>query len=118
MRDGDTVRVNSMDRQARSLADLLILVKEMTTHGVTVEFVKERLTFRPAGSHPYAELQMHVLVAVAQLERAIIRERQAEGIAKAMAAASNKCRKPALSAEQGDGAREADRRRSPKAAVA
>src|SRR5690349_15200686 len=45
VRDGDTVRVHSMDRLARSLRDLEDLVDGMTDKGVTVEFMKERLTF-------------------------------------------------------------------------
>lgn len=118
VRDGDTVRVHSMDRLARSLADLVSLVTEMTGDGVTVEFVKERLTFAPGKSDPYAEFQMHVLGAVAQLERAILRERQAEGIAKAKAKGVYKGRKPALSAEQVAEARERIAAGVPKAAVA
>lgn len=118
VREGDTVRVYSMDRLARSLADLVSLVTEMTGDGVTVEFVKERLNFAPGKSDPYAEFQMHVLGAVAQLERAIIRERRAEGIAKAKAKGIYKGRKPALSAEQVAEARERIAAGVPKAAVA
>jgi len=60
----------------------------------------ERLVFRPGASDPYAEFQMHVLGAVAQLERAIIRERQRGGIAKAKARGVYMGRKPALSPKQ------------------
>ena len=44
VRGGDTVRVGSMDRLARSVVDLAQLVQEMTGTGVTVEFLVERLT--------------------------------------------------------------------------
>lgn len=118
VRYGDTVRVHSMDRLARSLADLVSLVTEMTEAGVAVEFTKEQLSFRPGANDPYAEFQMHILGAVAQLERAIIRERQAEGIAKAKTKGVYKGRKPALTPEQITEARERVSAGVPKAAVA
>jgi len=52
VRDGDTVRVHSMDRLARSLGDLVTLVRELTGDGVSVEFVSERLTFAPGKDDP------------------------------------------------------------------
>lgn len=81
VRRGDTVRVASMDRLARSVVDLAQLVGELTGRGVRVEFVTERLTFDPGGEDPFATFQLHLLGAVAQLERSLIRERQREGIA-------------------------------------
>jgi len=80
VRRGDTVRVSSMDRLARSVVDLAQLVQEMTSRGVRVEFVTERLTFDPGAEDPFATFQLHLLGAVAQLERSLIRERQREGI--------------------------------------
>lgn len=118
VREGDTVRVHSMDRLARSLGDLVGLVDEMTSAGVTVEFLNERLTFEPGASNPYMELQMHMLGAFAQFERSIIRARQAEGIAKAKENGVYKGRKPALSPEQIEAARERIDAGVPKAAVA
>ena len=80
VRRGDTVRVASMDRLARSVVDLAQLVQDMTAKGVRVEFVTERLTFSPDGDDPFSTFQLHLLGAVAQLERSLIRERQREGI--------------------------------------
>ena len=80
VRRGDIVRVSSMDRLARSVVDLAQLVPEMTGRGVRVEFVTERLTFDPGAEDPFATFQLHLLGAVAQLERSLIRERQREGI--------------------------------------
>ncbi len=80
-RRGDTVRVASMDRLARSVVDLAQIVTELTDRGVRVEFVAERLSFDPGGEEPFATFQLHLLGAVAQLERSLIRERQREGIA-------------------------------------
>ena len=81
VRKGDTVWVASMDRLARSVVDLAQIVVELTSRGVTVKFVAERLTFDPGGGDPFATFQLHLLGAVAQLERSLIRERQREGIA-------------------------------------
>lgn len=74
-RRGDTVKVASMDRLARSVIDLAQLVQEMNDRGITVEFVSERLTFDPGADDPFATFQMHMLGSVAQLERSLIRER-------------------------------------------
>ena len=72
-----------MDRLARSVVDLAQIVTELTSHGVAVQFVAERLSFDPGGGDPFAVFQLHLLGAVAQLERSLIRERQREGIALA-----------------------------------
>lgn len=80
VRRGDTVRVSSMDRLARSVVDLAQLVQELTGRGVRVEFVTEHLSFDPDDEDPFATFQLHLLGAVAQLERSLIRERQREGI--------------------------------------
>ncbi len=68
VRCGDTVRVASMLRLARSVVDLAQLVQEITGRGIRVEFVAERLSFDPGTDNPFATFQMHLLGAVAQLE--------------------------------------------------
>ena len=45
VREGDVVVVHSMDRLARNLDDLRQLVRNLTTRGISVEFIKEGLTF-------------------------------------------------------------------------
>lgn len=85
VRAGDIVVVHSIDRLARSIDDLRSLVKEFTTAGVTIKFIKEGLTFSSDDSSPIADLMLSMLGAVAEFERALINERQAEGIAKAKA---------------------------------
>src|ERR671916_526079 len=45
VRQGDIVVVHSMDRLARNLDDLRLLVRKLTLRGVRVEFLKENLTF-------------------------------------------------------------------------
>lgn len=100
-RTGDTLVVHSIDRLARSMADLLGLLKELNGRGVTIQFVKENLTFTGEPS-PMQELQLHMLAAFAQFERSLIRERQAEGIAAAKLKNVYRGRKPSLTAEQVD----------------
>lgn len=63
------------------MVDLAQVVTELTDRGVRVEFVTERLAFDPGGEDAFATFQLHLLGAVAQLERSVIRERQREGIA-------------------------------------
>jgi DNA invertase Pin-like site-specific DNA recombinase len=85
VREGDTVLVHSMDRLARNLDDLRRLVRTLTSKGVRVEFVKENLTFTGEDS-PMATLLLSVMGAFAEFERALILERQREGIAAALTA--------------------------------
>jgi len=82
VREGDTVVVHSMDRLARNLDDLRKLVQQLTQRGVCVEFLKESLTFTGEDS-PMSQLLLSVMGAFAEFERALIRERQKEGIALA-----------------------------------
>ena len=81
-REGDTIVVHSMDRLARNLDDLRRLVQMLTKRGIRIEFVKEGLHFTGEDS-PMANLLLSVMGAFAEFERALIRERQREGIALA-----------------------------------
>ena len=99
VRDGDTIVVHSMDRLARNLDDLRLLVRQLTSSGVKITFVKEGLTFTGDDS-PMATLLLSVMGAFAEFERALIRERQREGIALAKARGVYRGRKPALTAAQ------------------
>ena len=100
VRDGDELVVSSIDRLARSLADLRGIVDELTDKGVTVTFLHENLAFAKDTSDPRADLMLGILGSFAEFERAIIRERQAEGIALAKKAGKYKGRKPALNPQQ------------------
>jgi DNA invertase Pin-like site-specific DNA recombinase len=81
--NGSTVVVHSMDRLARSLSDLLRIVENLTSRGINVHFVKEAKTFTCNSSDAMDKLMLSMLGAFAEYERALIRERQREGIAKA-----------------------------------
>ena len=110
VRDGDTVVVHSMDRLARNLDDLRRLVQKLTRRGVRIEFVKEHLTFTGEDS-PMANLMLSVMGAFAEFERALIRERQREGIALAKQRGAYRGRKKALSLERVAELRQPGRRR-------
>lgn len=99
VREGDTVVVHSMDRLARNLDDLRRLVQQLTQRGVCIECVKECLTFTGEDS-PMANLMLSVMGAFAEFERALIRERQREGIALAKQRGAYRGRKKALAPEQ------------------
>jgi len=99
VRDGDTVIVHSMDRLARNLDDLRAIVRTLTQRGVRVEFVKEQLTFTGDDS-PMANLLLSVMGAFAEFERALIRERQREGIALAKQRGAYCGRKKSLTSDQ------------------
>lgn len=118
IRGGDTVVVASMDRLARSVRDLEDLVADIRAEGAAVTFLKEQLTFSPDATDPRADLWLHVLGGIAQFERAIIRERQAEGIALAKKKGKYDGRKRALTPEQTEQARERVGAGEAKAAIA
>ena len=99
VRPGDQLVVMSMDRLARSLIDLHRLVDELTSQDISVKFLKVGQTFS-LNSTPIAKLMLGLLGSVAEFERAIIRERQAEGIARAKARGVYKGRAKALTDEQ------------------
>lgn len=100
VREGDEVYVHSLDRLGRNVDDLRDLITELTGQGVEVRIVKQGLIFTADDTNPMNRLMLTMLGAFAEFELAMIRERQAEGIAKAKAAGKYKGRKAALTAEQ------------------
>ena len=85
------VSAASMDRLARNLDDLRRLVRTLTVTG--------NLAFTGEDS-PMATLLLSVMGAFAEFERALILERQREGIAAAKQRGVYTGRRPALTAEQ------------------
>ena len=77
------------------------LCREMNDRGVSVEFIKENMSFTAGSDDPRSILMFTMLSAFAQFERSLIKERQREGIALAKAKGTvYKGRKPALNAER------------------
>jgi DNA invertase Pin-like site-specific DNA recombinase len=99
IRDGDILVVHSLDRLARNLDDLRRLVQTLTSKDVKVQFIKENLTFTGEDS-PAANLLLSVMGAFSEFERALIRERQMEGIALAKKRGAYRGRKRSLSQDQ------------------
>ncbi len=98
-RKGDRLHIHSIDRLARNLGDLLRLLDDLTGRGVAVKFHKENLEFT-GEDNPFQTLQLQIIGSVAQFERAIIKERQREGIAKAQAKGKHCGRKAKLTKAQ------------------
>lgn len=124
VREGDHVYVHSMDRLSRSLKDLQEVVESLTARGVAVEFCKENLRFERPGSNgnshttAYSKLLLQMLGAVGEFERALIRERQREGIAIAKSKGVYKGRKPVLDEASAIKLREMARNGTPKTDIA
>lgn len=99
LRDGDVLVVHSMDRLARNISDLLNTVQTLNDRGVVVEFVKESLIFTGDDS-AISKLMLTIMGGVAEFERAMIRERQLEGIAKAKQAGKYRGRQSTMTTAQ------------------
>jgi DNA invertase Pin-like site-specific DNA recombinase len=117
LREGDQLFVHSMDRLARNLVDLRQMVKDLTSRGISVQFVKEGLTFT-GDDGAMSVLLLSVMGAVAEFERSIIRERQAEGIKIARQKGVYKGRKASLTNDQAAEARAKIAAGVPKSKVA
>jgi DNA invertase Pin-like site-specific DNA recombinase len=96
-REGDVFVVTKIDRLARSVADLLTVVDKLAARGVALKI----LSMGVDTSTPTGKLMVSVLGAVAEFERAIMLERQREGIAKARKAGKFKGRTPTARAKAG-----------------
>jgi DNA invertase Pin-like site-specific DNA recombinase len=97
--EGETVVVHSMERLARNLDDLRKLVQSLTKRSIRIEFIKECLIFTGEDS-PIANLMLSAMGAFTEFERALIRERQREGLAIAKQRGAYQGRKKALSDEK------------------
>ena len=77
--DGDTLIVWRLDRLGRSLKHLITLNDDLTARGVYFESLNEKVDTSTA----MGKFVFHILGAVAELERSIIRERTLAGMAEA-----------------------------------
>lgn len=89
VREDDTVYVEEFSRLGRSTADLLATVQKIEDAGA--KFVSTKENFDT--STPTGRLQMTMMAAIAEFERAMILERQREGIAIAKREGKYKGRK-------------------------
>ncbi len=78
-RKGDTILVTKIDRLARSISDLNKIVSDLNKKGVSVQFIKENMTFSANDSNSLNTLLFNILGSFAQFERDLIVERTSEG---------------------------------------
>lgn len=90
LREGDTLYISDFSRLARSVVDLLKICDELNRKNVKLVSMKEKINTNTNEGR----LMLTVIGAIAEFERAIIRERQAEGIAIAKAKGRYAGRKP------------------------
>lgn len=89
IREDDTVYVEEFSRLGRSTADLLDTVQRIENAGAKFVSLKENFDTKT----PTGKLQMTMMAAIAEFERAMILERQREGIAIAKREGKYKGRK-------------------------
>lgn len=81
VREGDTVYVSEWSRLSRSTMDLLNTVNNLNDKGVKIVSLKENFDT----STPQGKLMLTLFAGLAEFERALILERQRDGIAIAKA---------------------------------
>lgn len=92
LRPGDTLVIWRMDRLARSVKQLIETVEAMEARGVGLRSLTEVIDTTTAGG----KLVFHIFGALAEFERAIIRERTRAGLAAAKARGRRGGRPPKL----------------------
>jgi DNA invertase Pin-like site-specific DNA recombinase len=93
-RKDDVVVVTKLDRLARSTKDLLEIVEDLDKRQVSLKIMNINLDT----SSPTGKLMLTMLGAIAEFERGLMLERQAEGIARAKDQGKYKGRTPKLRA--------------------
>lgn len=82
------------------MRDLQDIIQRLNDKGVSISFLKEKLTFSGDSDDAFARLQLQMMGAFAEFERNIIRSRQTEGIARAKARGVYKGRKKTIDENQ------------------
>ena len=81
LRGGDTLLVTKIDRLARSTSDLYRIVTELAEKGISFKVLDDPSIDTTSRT---GKLVMGILALIAEFENDIRRERQMDGIAKAM----------------------------------
>ena len=95
MREGDTLVVWKLDRLARSLKQLIDTVEDLGARGIGLRSLTEAIDTTTSGG----KLIFPIFAALAEFERAVIRERTLAGLAAARARGRKGGRPPALAAK-------------------
>lgn len=94
-RAGDTIVVWKLDRLARSLKHLIHLSEELGRRKINLRSITDRIDTSTASG----ELLFHMLGALAQFERSLLRERTRIGLEAAWASGKKSGRKPVDAAQ-------------------
>jgi DNA invertase Pin-like site-specific DNA recombinase len=86
----DTIVVWKMDRFGRSLKHLVLAIDELNSLGVSFVSYMEQIDF----STPVGKLMFHIIAAMAEFERELIRERVKAGLENARKKGKRLGRKP------------------------
>ena len=92
IRSGDTLMVTRIDRLARSIGDLQVIVGELKAKGAALQATEQPIDTSTAAGKAFLDM----LGVFAEFETNLRKERQMEGIAKAKAAGVYKGRKPSV----------------------
>lgn len=92
IREGDTLIVTKLDRLARSVKDLLEIVDRIQAKAAALKIMAMDLNTQTS----HGRLVLQVLGAIAEFERALMLERQIEGIRRAQALGKYRGRKPSV----------------------
>jgi DNA invertase Pin-like site-specific DNA recombinase len=97
-RSGDTLVVWKLDRIGRSLMEVLAVFERLSAKGAGVKVLTEQIDTSTA----MGRFVMHILGALAEMERGLIRERTMAGLAAGRARGRVGGRKPSLTPEQAE----------------
>ncbi len=96
LREGDELVVTRIDRLARSILDLQVIVKAIRAKGASLACIQQPIDTTTAAGKAFLDM----LGVFAEFETNLRKERQAEGIAKAKAAGVYTGRKPTIDAAE------------------
>jgi DNA invertase Pin-like site-specific DNA recombinase len=97
-RSGDTLVVWKLDRIGRSLMEVLAVFERLNAKGAGVKVLTEQIDTSTA----MGRFVMHILGALAEMERGLIRERTMAGLAAGKARGRVGGRKPSLTPEKAE----------------
>jgi DNA invertase Pin-like site-specific DNA recombinase len=95
-RPGDEIVVWSLDRLSRSVRDLIDGIEDLKKRELHFRAIKQNIETESAAG----KLFFHIVAALAEFERDIIRDRTAEGIAAARSSGKHMGRPPAVKDDQ------------------
>lgn len=98
LREGDVLTATKLDRLARSMRDLLSIVERVQAKGAGLRI----LAMDFDTTSPTGRLMLQMVGAVAEFERAMMLERQREGVAKAKAEGKYRGRAKTARAKSGE----------------